>query len=102
MKRKYLIDAFDFFYGTIEYFSFFLGPYFVKAKTALQGMQVLNPTLQVEVVEHPDRDTFRAWWGKQREVSNVRKKFPPRTRNTILLTNFINFTHNFMLFVVFY
>jgi len=47
-------------------------PYFVKAKTALQGMQVLNPTLQVEVVEHPDRDTFRAWWGKQRESMNDR------------------------------
>lgn len=47
-------------------------PYFAKAKVALQGIQALNPSLEVEVVEHPDRDTFRAWWMKQRETMSPR------------------------------
>jgi hypothetical protein len=43
-------------------------PYFVKAKTALLGIQALHADVAVEVVEHADRDTFRAWWSTKREV----------------------------------
>jgi hypothetical protein len=32
-------------------------------------MKELQPGLEVELVEHADRDAFRAWWFKQREVS---------------------------------
>lgn len=47
----------------------FSGPYFAQTKAALLGIQALQPGLNVEVVEHPDRDTFRSWWFAQREVS---------------------------------
>ena len=35
--------------------------FFVRTRTALQGLAVLSNALQVEVVEHPDRDTYRSW-----------------------------------------
>ena len=41
-------------------------PYFVRARTALLGVQVLTPSLSVEVVEHATRDEFRAWWAVAR------------------------------------
>lgn len=31
-------------------------------------MEVLAPGLKVEVIEHPDRDSFRAWWFEKRAV----------------------------------
>ena len=40
--------------------------FFQKARTALLGMSVLAP-LEVEVVEHSDRDSFRSWWFSKRE-----------------------------------
>jgi len=44
------------------------GGSFSKAKAALLGMQALQPhALAVEVVEHPDRDAYRAWWFAKRE-----------------------------------
>jgi len=37
----------------------------VRARTALQGLQVLqSPNLTLEVVEHEDRDSFKAWWAE--------------------------------------
>lgn len=45
--------------------------YFQKAKTALLGTQVLVSGITVEVIEHPDRDTFRAWWTTKREVRQL-------------------------------
>ena len=37
--------------------------YFRKARTALQGLSVLAPDdVAVEIIEHPDRDAFVAWW----------------------------------------
>jgi hypothetical protein len=48
------------------------GSFFQKAKTALLGMQVLVPDIAVEVVEHPDRDSFRAWWFAKREALGPR------------------------------
>jgi hypothetical protein len=50
----------------------FAGPYFGKAKAALLGMQALQQGFAVEVVEHPDRDTFQAWWTTEREVRQIR------------------------------
>jgi hypothetical protein len=38
------------------------GSYFQKAKAALLGLQVLDPDVRVEVVEHADREAFRQWW----------------------------------------
>ena len=44
-------------------------PYFAKAKTALLGIGALHADVAVEVVEHADRDAFRAWWFAKRDVS---------------------------------
>ena len=40
--------------------------FFQKARKALLGLEVLAPSVSVEVFEHPDRDAFKTWWGEKR------------------------------------
>jgi len=41
--------------------------FYQKLKTALLGLAVLYPDLRINLVEHPDRNTFREWLFSNRE-----------------------------------
>ena len=36
--------------------------WFVKARTALLGVQALVPGFTVEVIEHPAKEPYKDWW----------------------------------------
>lgn len=40
----------------------------MASASSLPSLQALDPNFKVEVVEHPDRDTFRSWWFGHRET----------------------------------
>lgn len=49
----------------------FIGPHFVRARTALLGIQTLVSSVSVEVVEHPNRDEYVSWWTSFKPVRGV-------------------------------
>ena len=50
------------------------GGYYKRAKAALLGMQAIQESFTVEVVEHADAGAFASWWGTFSETLGPRAK----------------------------